>query len=187
MKSLSNILWRLVQGGKFTIPTLSSTIHWLAKPGYIDHLLMFKLLSVNELAPEDARKRRKNPNWWDGSMVLAKDGAIDDLAISDWIDHVAKERVYHWWNESGRLWSKRKKKEKGKKNPPKPKILAVQRRCSRILTVALNLPCWVTDEKCILNKKKKTNLKRMNLFFLLFWKARSEPLKMMKDYIWAVA
>ncbi len=54
--------------------------------------------------------------------------------------------------------AKEKEKEKKReKNPPKPKILAVQRRCSRILTVALNLPCWVTDEKCILNKKKKTN------------------------------
>jgi hypothetical protein len=51
----------------------------------------------------------------------------------------------------------KEKGKKGKKNPPKPKILAVQRRWSRILTVALNLPCWVTDEKCILNKKKKTN------------------------------
>jgi hypothetical protein len=29
-------------------------------------------------------------------MVLAYDGAINDMAVSDWIDHVPKERVYHW-------------------------------------------------------------------------------------------
>jgi hypothetical protein len=55
------------------------------------------------------------------------------------------------------------------------------------LTVALNLPCWVTDENCILNKKKKTKWKKNENFFLLFLKTRSEPLKMMKDYIQAVA
>jgi hypothetical protein len=51
--------------------------------------------------------------------------------------------------DSGAKEKQKQKEKKERKNPPEPKILAVQRRWSRILTVALNLPCWVTDEKCI--------------------------------------
>jgi hypothetical protein len=78
------------------------------------------------------------------------------MAVSDWINHVPKKKEFMTGETKAGDSGAKEKEKKEKKNPPKPKILAVQRRWSRILTVALNLPCWVTDENCILNKKKKT-------------------------------